>query len=297
MNSKIQKIELNDGHSIPVLGFGTYATEEHLRKKSMESTKIAIDVGFRHIDCSHLYQNEEEIGQAIVSKIEDGTVKREDIFYTSKLWSTSHRPELVRPSLENSLRKLNLDYVDLYLIHFPVSLKAMEKCKDAGLAKSIGVSNFNRRQLERILNKPGLKHRPVCNQVECHLYLNQSKLLAYCKMNDIVLVAYGALGTQRYKYCINEDTPVLLDDPVLCTMAKKYKRTPALIALRYQLERGIVTLAKSFNEERIRENLQVFDFQLASDDMEILDNLDRNLRYFPANMFKAHPNFPFSDEY
>ncbi|EDL32239.1 aldo-keto reductase family 1 member C18 isoform 2 [Mus musculus] len=297
MNSKIQKIELNDGHSIPVLGFGTYATEEHLKKKSMESTKIAIDVGFCHIDCSHLYQNEEEIGQAILSKIEDGTVKREDIFYTSKLWSTSHRPELVRPSLENSLRKLNLDYVDLYLIHFPVSLKAMEKCKDAGLAKSIGVSNFNRRQLEMILNKPGLKYKPVCNQVECHLYLNQSKLLAYCKMNDIVLVAYGALGTQRYKYCINEDTPVLLDDPVLCAMAKKYKRTPALIALRYQLDRGIVALAKSFNEERIRENMQVFDFQLASDDMKILDGLDRNLRYFPADMFKAHPNFPFFDEY
>ncbi|XP_013204479.1 aldo-keto reductase family 1 member C18 isoform X4 [Microtus ochrogaster] len=289
----------------------------------MESTKIAIDVGFRHIDCSHFYQNEEELGQAIRSKIEDGTVKREDIFYTSKLWSTCHRPELVRPSLESSLRKLKLDYVDLYLIHFPVSLKpgdsllpqdehgnlildtvdlcatweAMEKCKDAGLAKSIGVSNFNRRLLEMILKKPGLRYKPVCNQVECHPYLNQSKLLDYCKMNDIILVAYGALGTQRYKNCTNEDTPVLLEDPVLCAMAKKYKRTPALIALRYQLQRGIVVLAKSFNEEHIRENMQVFDFELASDHMKILDGLDRNLRYFPADIFKAHPNFPFCDEY
>ncbi|XP_076795518.1 aldo-keto reductase family 1 member C18 isoform X2 [Arvicanthis niloticus] len=284
MNSKVQKIEFNDGHSIPVLGFGTYATEEHLKKKSMESTKIAIDVGFHHIDCSHLYQNEEEVGQAIRSKIEDGTVKREDIFYTSKPGD-----ELL-PQDEHG--NLILDTVDLC-----DTWEAMEKCKDAGLAKSIGVSNFNRRQLEMILNKPGLKYKPVCNQVECHLYLNQSKMLSYCKMNDIVLVAYGALGTQRYKHCINEDTPVLLDDPVLCAMAKKYKRTPALIALRYQLERGIVVLAKSFNEERIRENMQVFDFQLASDDMEILDGLDRNLRYFPANMFNAHPNFPFFDEY
>ncbi|CAH6810584.1 Akr1c18 [Phodopus roborovskii] len=297
MSSKTQKMELNDGHCIPTLGFGTYATEEHLKKKSMDSTKIAIDVGFRHIDCSHFYQNEKEVGQAIRSKIEDGTVKREDIFCTSKLWSTSHRPELVRPSLESSLRKLNLDYVDLYLIHFPVSLKAMEKCKDAGLAKSIGVSNFNRRQLEMILNKPGLKYKPVCNQVECHPYLNQSKLLEYCKMNDIILVAYGALGTQRYKYCVNEDTPVLLDDPVLCAMAKMYKRTPALIALRYQLQRGIVVLVKSFNEERIRENMQVFDFQLTSDHMKILDGLNRNLRYFHGNMFNAHPSFPFFDEY
>ncbi|CAO2595108.1 Aldo-keto reductase family 1 member C18 [Lemmus lemmus] len=283
MSSVSLHVALNDGPFIPILGFGTTVPEKHLKKKSMESTKIAIDVGFRHIDCSHFYQNEEEVGQAIRSKIEDGTVKREDIFYTSKLWSTSHRPELVRPSLESSLRKLNLDYVDLYLIHFPVPLKpgdgllphdehgnlifdtvdlcatweAMEKCKDAGLAKSIGVSNFNRRLLEMILNKPGLKYKPVCNQVECHPYLNQSKLLDYCKMNDIILVAFGALGTQRYKNCVNEDTPVLLEDPVLCAMAKKYKRTPALIALRYQLQRGIVVLAKSFNEERIRENIQV----------------------------------------
>ncbi|KAL1784262.1 aldo-keto reductase family 1 member C18 [Sigmodon hispidus] len=323
MNSKAQKMKMNDGHSIPVLGFGTYVTEEHLKKKSMDSTKIAIDVGFRHIDCSYFYQNEEEVGQAIRSKIEDGTVKREDIFYTSKLWSTSHRPELVRPSLESSLRKLNLDYVDLYLIHFPVSLKpgniniprdehgnvifdtvdlcatweAMEKCKDAGLTKSIGVSNFNRRQMEMILNKPGLKYKPVCNQVECHPYLNQSKLLDYCKMNDIILVAFGALGTQRYKYCVDEDTPVLLDDPVLRTMAKKYKQTPALIALRYQLQRGVVVLAKSFSEERIRENMQVFGFHLASDDMKILNGLNKNFRYFPASMFNGHPNFPFFDEY
>ncbi|CAO2595114.1 3-alpha-hydroxysteroid dehydrogenase, partial [Lemmus lemmus] len=156
------------------------------------ATKIAIDAGFRHFDSAYLYEIEEEVGQAIRSKIADGTVKREDIFYTSKLWSTFHRPELVRSCLEASLKKAQLDYVDLYIIHFPMALQvsnrsipfntnswnnctiypslslplqAMEKCKDAGLAKSIGVSNFNRRQLEMILNKPGLKYKPVCNQV------------------------------------------------------------------------------------------------------------------------------------
>ncbi|XP_025119888.3 dihydrodiol dehydrogenase 3-like isoform X2 [Bubalus bubalis] len=225
MDPKSQRVKLNDGHFIPVLGFGTYAPPEVAKKEALEFTPFAIEVGFRHIDCAHVYQNEEEIGQAIQSKIADGTVKREDIFCTSKLWLTSLRPELVRPSLEKSLKNLQLDYVDLYIMHYPLALKpgeelypkdengklifdsvdfchtweALEKCKEAGLAKSIGVSNFNHKQLEKILNKPGLKYKPVCNQVECHPYLNQSKLLDFCKSHEIVLVAYAALGSQRVK--------------------------------------------------------------------------------------------------
>ncbi|XP_061292490.1 prostaglandin F synthase 1 isoform X3 [Bos javanicus] len=190
MDPKSQRVKLNDGHFIPVLGFGTYAPEEVPKSEALEATKFAIEVGFRHVDSAHLYQNEEQVGQAIRSKIADGTVKREDIFYTSKLWCNSLQPELVRPALEKSLQNLQLDHVDLYIIHSPVSLKpgnkfvpkdesgklifdsvdlchtweALEKCKDAGLTKSIGVSNFNHKQLEKILNKPGLKYKPVCNQ-------------------------------------------------------------------------------------------------------------------------------------
>ncbi|XP_057644013.1 estradiol 17 beta-dehydrogenase 5-like [Chionomys nivalis] len=305
MNSKQQTVRLNDGHFIPVLGFGTYVPQGVPKAKATEATKIAIDTGFRHIDSAFIYQNEEEIGLAIRSKIAEGTVKREDIFYTTKLWCTFHRPELVQLCLAQSLKKLQFHYVDLYLIHFPVPLKpgenylptdengqyifdtvdlcaiwkAMEKCKDAGLAKSIGVSNFNRRQLEMILNMPGLKHKPVCNQVECHPYLNQRKLLDFCKSKDIVMVAYSALGSQREHIGVNQNIPVLLDDPVLGSMAKKYKRTPALIALRYQLQRGIVVLAKSFTEKRIKENMQVFDFQLSLEDMKVIDGLNKNVRY------------------
>ncbi|KAB0394117.1 hypothetical protein E2I00_017446 [Balaenoptera physalus] len=362
MDPKCQCLELNDGHFVPVLGFGTYAPEEVPKSEALEVTKFAIDVGFRHIDCAHLYQNEEQVGQAIRSKIADGTVKREDIFYTSKvlcvlcecahvcnLWSTFLRPELVQPALEKSLKNLQLDYVDLYIIHLPTALKmclaawlsvgklfsdifkmtasilfqpgeelfpkdengkmifdtvdlcrsweALEKCKDAGLAKSIGVSNFNRKQLEKILNKPGLKYKPVCNQVECHPYLNQSKLLDFCKSNDIVLVAYGALGSQRLKDWVNPSYPVLLEDPVLCAIAKKHKQTAALIALRYQMQRGVVVLAKSYNKKRIKENMQVLNFELTPEDMKAIDGLNSNVRYYDLLFIADHPDYPFSEEY
>uniref|UniRef100_A0AAA9SK09 NADP-dependent oxidoreductase domain-containing protein n=1 Tax=Bos taurus TaxID=9913 RepID=A0AAA9SK09_BOVIN len=355
MDLKSQKVKLNDGHFIPVLGFGTAVPPEVPRSEALEATKFAIEVGFRHIDCARVYQTEEQVGQAIRSKIADGTVKREDIFYTSKLWCTFLRPDLVQPALEKSLKDLQLDYVDLYLIHFPVSMKpgeellpkdengkiildsvdlcrtweALEKCKDAGLTKSIGVSNFNHKQLEKILNKPGLKYKPVCNQVECHPYLNQSKLLDFCKSRDIVLVAYSALGSQRIKGWVNQNHPVLLEDPVLCAIAKKNKQTPALVALRYQIQRGVVVLIKSFNKKRIKENIQtpalvalryqiqrgvvvliksfnkkrikeniqVFDFELSPEDMKAIDGIHRNIRYNEILFGVDHPDYPFSEEY
>ncbi|KAI5944028.1 Aldo-keto reductase family 1 member C3 [Manis javanica] len=318
-----RSVKLSDGHVMPLLGLGTAAPDEVPKSKAREATKVAIDVGYRHVDAAYVYQNEEEVGQALREKIADGTVKREDLFYTTKLWGTFFHPELVQTGLEVSLRRVQLSYVDLYLIHFPVPLKpgeeivpkdahgkiifdevdlcttweALEKCKDAGLTKSIGVSNFNHKQLEMILNKPGLKYKPVCNQVECHPYLNQSKLLDFCRSKDIVLVAYGALGSDSEKEWVTKDSPVLLKDPALNAIAGKHRRTPAQVALRYQLQRGVVVLAKSFNEKRIKENFQVFDFQLTLEDMETLDGLNRNIRYFEDKLFYSHPNYPFLEEY
>ncbi|XP_074051020.1 prostaglandin-E(2) 9-reductase-like [Macrotis lagotis] len=321
--SRFHRVTMNDGNTIPVLGFGTYAPSSVPKGEAEKATKVAIEVGYRHIDGAFLYENEKEVGQAIRAKIADGTVTREDIFYTGKLWSTYHRPELVRPALEETLKSLQLDYLDLYIIHWPVSFKpgkdkipmdenkkiiiesvdlrdtweAMEKCKDAGLVKSIGVSNFNRRELEMILNKTGLKYKPVCNQVECHPYLNQSKLLEFCKSNDIILVAYSALGSHREPRWVDENSPVLLDDPVLGAIAKKHNRTSAQVALRYQIQRGVVVLAKSFTENRIKDNFQVFDFQLTPEDMKVIDGLNKNLRYLTLKECKESTNYPFNDEY
>ncbi|XP_063303599.1 aldo-keto reductase family 1 member C1-like isoform X2 [Pelobates fuscus] len=176
-------------------------------------------------------------------------------------------------------------------------LWALEDCKDAGLVRSIGVSNFNKRQLELILNKPGLKHKPVCNQVECHIYLNQTKLLEFCKSKDIVLVAYSVLGSSRAEKWVDANSPVLLEDPVLNAVAKKLSRTSAQIAMRYLLQRGIVVLAKSYTPERIKQNFQVFDFELSAEEMKTLDGLNTNMRYIETKQWQDHPKYPYNDEY
>ncbi|XP_075455318.1 estradiol 17 beta-dehydrogenase 5-like [Ascaphus truei] len=185
-----------------------------------KATKVAIGLGYRHIDGASAYENEDEIGRAIKEKLEDGTLTREDLFYTGKLKYTCHEPKLVRVCLEKSLKDLQLDYIDLFLIHSPVhtkpepdlqatpeekflnidlreTWKAMEACKEAGLTRSIGLSNFNRRQLELILNMPGLKYKPVINEVECHIYMNQAKLQDFCRSKCIALMGYSVLGSSR----------------------------------------------------------------------------------------------------
>uniref|UniRef100_A0A6I8SR80 Rho crystallin n=1 Tax=Xenopus tropicalis TaxID=8364 RepID=A0A6I8SR80_XENTR len=314
---------LNDGNRMPVIGYGTYAPQNVPKHLAEEGAKVAIDVGYRHIDSAFMYLNEAEVGRAINAKIADGTVKREDLFYTGKLWSSFHTPERVRQGFEKSLKDLQLDYMDLFIIHLPVEFKpednpfpvdengkflyhntdlrdtwkAMEALKDEGLVKSIGVSNFNKRQLELILSMPGLKYKPVCNQVECHIYLNQSKLLEFCQSQEIALVGYGILGSSRDEKWIDQKLPVLLEDPVLKAIARRHCKSPAQVALRYLLQRGVVALAKSSNPERIKENFQVFDFQLPEEDIKELEGLNRNLRYVDAKLWRDHPQYPFHDEY
>ncbi|XP_055048543.2 aldo-keto reductase family 1 member D1 isoform X1 [Misgurnus anguillicaudatus] len=324
LSAESHTIPLSDGNRMPIIGLGTYGDYRKTPKGSVyEAVKLALDVGYRHFDGALVYLNEHEVGQAIREKIADGSVKREEIFYCGKLWCTFHPPELVRPALERTLKTLGLDYVDLYIIEFPVAFKpgdvfypkdengkyiyykndlcatweALEACKDAGLTKSLGVSNFNRRQLELILNKPGLKHKPVSNQVESHPYFTQPKLLDFCRQNDIIMVGYSPLGTSRDASWVNLKNPPLLEDPVLISIGKKYKKTSAHVALRFNAQRGVVVIPKSFNPERLTENFQIFDFSLTDEEMNAIEKLNKNVRYVELLMWSEHPEYPFNDEY
>lgn len=317
------QISLNDGNSIPIIGLGTYSDPRPIPRQTYVAVKTAIDEGYRHIDGAYVYLNEHEVGEAIREKIAEGKVKREEIFYCGKLWSTEHGPEMVRPALERTLKALKLDYIDLYIIELPMAFKpgkeiyprdengqviyhksdlcatweALEACKDAGLVKSLGVSNFNRRQLELILNKPGLKYKPVSNQVECHPYFTQAKLLKFCQQHDIVIVAYSPLGTCRNPSWVNVSSPPLLKDELLTSLGKKYNKTQAQIALRFSIQRRMVVIPKSFTPERIKENFQIFDFSLTEEEMKAIEALNKNVRFVELLMWSDHPEYPFHDEY
>ncbi|XP_028624276.1 3-oxo-5-beta-steroid 4-dehydrogenase isoform X2 [Grammomys surdaster] len=278
------QVSLNDGSSIPIIGLGTFSDPKPVPGKTYVAVKTAIDEGYRHIDGAHLYNNEHEVGEAIREKIAEGKVKREEIFYCGKPGKETY------PVDENNR-------VIYYKSNLCATWEALEACKDAGLVKSLGVSNFNRRQLELILNKPGLKYKPVTNQVECHPYFTQAKLLKFCQQHDIVIVAYSPLGTCRNPSWVNVSSPPLLNDELLTSLGKKYNKTQAQIVLRFTIQRGIVVIPKSVTPERIKENFQIFDFSLTEEEMKNIEALNKNIRYVELLMWSDHPEYPFHDEY
>ncbi|XP_014909829.1 3-oxo-5-beta-steroid 4-dehydrogenase-like isoform X2 [Poecilia latipinna] len=285
LTPKNHSVPLSDGNSIPLIGLGTYSNPQNTPKgTALAAVKRAIEVGYRHIDGALIYCNEDEVGQAIREKIADGTVKREDIFYCGKPGDTFY------PQDENG--KCAYHKTDLC-----ATWEAMEACKDAGLAKSIGVSNFNKRQLELILNKPGLKHKPVTNQVECHPYFTQPKLREYCQEKNIVIVGYSPLGTNRDPSWVNLECPPMLEDQLLTSIAKKYKKTTAQVCLRFNMQRGVVVIPKSFNLDRIKDNFQVFDFSLSEEEMKAIEGLNKNIRFVVLPFWADHPEYPFHEEY
>ncbi|CAH1105232.1 unnamed protein product [Psylliodes chrysocephalus] len=305
---KIPTVKFNNGREYPAFGLGTWKSQPG---EVAQAVKDAIDIGYRQIDCAWIYGNEKEVGEALKAKFSDGTVKREDLYITSKLWNTFHRPDLVSKALKETLNNLGLEYLDLYLIHWPMaykeeaesfprredgtvifsdvdyvdSWKEMEKLQQQGLIKSIGLSNFNKRQIERVLAIAKVK--PVNLQVECHPYLNQSKLIEFCKSKDIIVTAYSPLGSGDAK---------LLDDPKLKELATKYKKTPAQIILRYQIDRGNIVIPKSVTKSRLQQNFEIFDFSLTKEDVAYIDTFDCNGRILLLNAGYGHQHHPFQND-
>ncbi|XP_069679073.1 aldo-keto reductase family 1 member B1-like [Periplaneta americana] len=313
----IPTVKFNNNRDFPVLGCGTYEAGKPGEVAAV--VKDAIDVGFRHIDGAMFYENEAEIGEAIRAKIAEGVVKREDLFITSKLWNIFHRPDLVVPTCKKTLSDLGLEYVDLYLIHWPFAVKeggvlnpfdgdgklipsdvdyvdtwkAMEDCFKLGLAKSIGLSNFNSQQIQRILDVATIK--PVVNQVECHPYLNQSKLIEFCKQRGIVITAFCPLGSPGV--LAGPDSPSPLKDPKILEIANKHKKTVAQTILRYLIQHGVVPIPKSSHKKRLEENFNVFDFKLTPEEVAAIDSLNRNIRICPYVEATKHKDYPFNIEF
>ncbi|XP_057645494.1 1,5-anhydro-D-fructose reductase-like [Chionomys nivalis] len=240
-----------------------------------DSVMVAINLGYPHFDSAYLNHNESEVGMGINSKIKDGMVKREELFVVSKLWCTYHKKSVVKTACTNTLKALNLDYLNLYLIHWPMGFKSGEKdvpldCNDMviprntsfldtweamedlvieGLVKHLGVSNFNHEQLEKLLNKPGLRFKPITNQIECHPYLTQKNLIDFCHKRNVSVTAYHPLGGSR-------DGVDFLDDVVVWKIAKKHAKSSVQILIRFQIQRNMIVIPKSVTPSQIRENIQ-----------------------------------------
>jgi len=316
--AKVPSLLMNNGLRIPQFGLGTWKSKPG---EVTQAVKDAIDAGYRHIDGAFAYQNENEVGEAIAAKIKEGVIKREDVFITSKLWNAFHSPNLVVPSIKKTLSLLGLEYIDLYLIHWPMGYKEggglfetdangkqlysdvdyvntwkqMEECVKQGLTKSIGISNFNSKQMERILAIATIK--PVMNQVECHPYLNQKKLIDFCASKNILITAYSPLGSPDRPWAKPGD-PALLDDPKLNEIAKKYPgKSTAQMLIKWQVQRGTVVIPKSVTKKRIIENIDIFDFELTKDDIKAIEAMDCNGRFLGLLQVADHPHYPFNEEF
>ncbi|MDR1341086.1 MAG: aldo/keto reductase [Prevotellaceae bacterium] len=265
MESSFGTFELNNGIHIPCIGFGTWQTPDG--KTAVDSVKYAIETGYRHIDTAAIYGNEKSVGRGI----RESGINREDLFITTKLWNTHRAYEATLKAFDTSLKNLGLDYLDLYLIHWPANKadgakinsdtwRAFEKLHRDGLVKSIGVSNFLEHHLRSLLD--GAKIIPAVNQIEFHPGQMQNETVSFCKSNNILVEAWSPLGTGR-----------VLDNPALMEIARKYSKSVAQLCIRWILQNGILPLPKSITPSRIKENTEVFNFDISDDDIRAINSM------------------------
>lgn len=266
MKSLQDTTTLHNGVKMPWFGLGVYKAQEG--EETLQAVKAAIKAGYRSIDTAALYENEESVGKAI----RESGVPREELFITTKVWNSEQRNDTVLEAFETSLNKLGLDYVDLYLVHWPVkdkykeTWKVLEKIYKEGRAKAIGVSNFKEHHLDDLMSAAEIK--PMVNQVELHPLLSQQELRDYCRKHEIQIEAWAPLGRGR-----------LLENPVLTEVASRHGKTTAQVILRWDLQNEIVTIPKSVKESRIIENANIFDFLLSDEEMEKINSLNQNQRF------------------
>ena len=263
--STVPKIELNDGHSIPQLGFGVFQIPP---EETAEAVVRALETGYRHVDTAQMYGNEREVGEAVRASGLD----RGEVFVTSKLSNAAHRPDDARRSFDETLAALGSDYVDLFLIHWPLptlydgdyvsTWKALEQFKAEGRARSIGVSNFEVEHLERLADECDVV--PAVNQIELHPYFQNEEVRRYGEEHGIATQAWSPIAQGD-----------VLDDPAIGEIAERVGRTPAQVVLRWHIQRGSIVFPKSTTPARIEENFALFDFELDADDVGRIDALDR----------------------
>jgi alcohol dehydrogenase (NADP+) len=310
----MKTLKFNNGDHMPILGLGTWKSEPGDVYKAV---KESLRLGYRHIDCAPIYANEAEIGQALNESFKEGMVNRDQLWITSKLWNDCHTAADVQPALEKSLSDLQLDYLDLYLIHWPVALKkgvffpksgkdlisleelpvsetweAMESLVDKGMCRHIGVSNFSTAKLKTLIDSARLK--PEMNQIELHPYLQQPAMLDFCNNNGVHLTAYSPLGSPDRPVGLKaKDEPNLLEDQTIADIANTYGVTPGQVLINWAVQRGTSVIPKSINPARMKQNLDAAEISLTEADMNRIAALDRKRRYIGGE-FWALPGSSYS---